>query len=476
MYQVINCDNQFYCLFDTYLTVPTLLGARYLESELLPKALKTQKSELDSLKLFYDFWLEKFGETLDYSLYKSGFANVQSVAYELDAFWDYMLAGKQIANVVMLPSTRGVAEINKRKRTAAKRCMDIVRFIVFLSDTYLTLRYQNDSSKSLIREQKFIAAQLSERRAKYQKFASTSKEPLSSDILRSLTSEQFRDLIEVFSPNKAAPNQGCTPTTFTVLETNSLNPIISFEIQMRNYLLTTLLVQFGLRVGEALLLHKESFLPYLSDKTRMLMRVRNLEDEYEDIEDLRANKPSIKTAGSVRELDIPVKFYKQLMLYYNLMRPRDCEHEYIFAAHKSPYKPLSYSTYLTEFKKYMSEFKAQFPKHFEPEYAESIEGEVTPHWLRHTWAYSTLTVFYDELKLEYMSSGVVDIKGLMEDAKERLRVLGGWSEKSRMPSKYAKRFIQEEANRALLNVFYGDQNSILLQQLEEEDWDAAFGG
>lgn len=269
MYQVINCDNQFYCLFDAQVSVPTLLAARYLESQLLPKALKTQKSELDSLKLFYDFWFEKFGVTLDYSLYQSDFVDVQSIADELDAFWDYMLSGKQVSNVVMLPSTYGVAEINKRKRTAAKRCIDVIRFIVFLSDTYLTLQYQNDSSKSLIRQKKVIAAQLSERRAKYHKFASTSKDPSSSEILRSLTSEQFSDLIKIFSPNKAKPNQGSNPTTFTVLETNPLNPIISFEIQMRNYLMTTLLVQFGLRVGEALLLHKESFLPFRSERLIM---------------------------------------------------------------------------------------------------------------------------------------------------------------------------------------------------------------
>lgn len=474
MYKVINCDNQFFCLFDSQLTTPPLLSFRYLEAKLLQKALKTQKSELDSLKLFYDFWLEKFGITLDYCLYQSGFADVQAILNELDAFWDYMLAGKQVSTVVMLPSSANIKEMNRRKRTASKRCTDIVRFIAFLSGTYLTLQYQNESSKSLIRQQKHIAGQLDDQRGKYSKYSSSSKDQSFSDILRSMTSEQFNDFIKVFAPNKAKPNKG-NPVTFRILEVNQLNPTITFEIQMRNYLMTTLLVNYGLRIGEALLLHKESFLPFRSDESRMLMRVRNLEDERENIEDFRSNKPSIKTVDSVRDIEITIQHFKQIMLYFKLMRPQKAEHDYIFVAHKRPYKPLSYSTFLNEFTEYALKFKENFPEHFDPTYAESIEGDISPHWLRHTWAYSTLLATYAQKKSEYLSCGSVDLRGLMEDAKEKLRVQGGWSQKSKMPNKYAKRFIQEEANTALLNVFYNDQNNELIEQLEQEDWDAAFG-
>lgn len=38
--------------------------------------------------------------------------------------------------------------------------------------------------------------------------------------------------------------------------------------------------------------------------------------------------------------------------------------------------------------------------------------------------------------------------GLMDEAKEALRLLGGWSIKSQMPDLYAKRFISEQANAA----------------------------
>jgi hypothetical protein len=37
-------------------------------------------------------------------------------------------------------------------------------------------------------------------------------------------------------------------------------------------------------------------------------------------------------------------------------------------------------------------------------------------------------------------------KGLLEEAKDELRKLGGWSVDSQIPNLYAARFIQEKAN------------------------------
>lgn len=38
------------------------------------------------------------------------------------------------------------------------------------------------------------------------------------------------------------------------------------------------------------------------------------------------------------------------------------------------------------------------------------------------------------------------IAGLMSEAKDELRLLGGWSHNSRMPELYARRFLSERAN------------------------------
>jgi hypothetical protein len=42
------------------------------------------------------------------------------------------------------------------------------------------------------------------------------------------------------------------------------------------------------------------------------------------------------------------------------------------------------------------------------------------------------------------------IVGLMDEAKDELRLLGGWSHNSHMPDLYAKRFLSQQANTANL--------------------------
>lgn len=123
MYKVEKCDGQFWCILDVQTTMPPLLSFRWLESELKEKALGTQKSYMDSLKLFYDFWLQKHGVSLDYSFYRTDYQDVESIIVELDSFWDFLIADKQLTNITALPSFINATEkANRKKRTTAKHC------------------------------------------------------------------------------------------------------------------------------------------------------------------------------------------------------------------------------------------------------------------------------------------------------------------------------------------------------------------
>ncbi len=86
MYKVESCGNEFYCLLDVVTTMPPLLALRWTEQELIEKSLGTQKSYLDSLKLFYDFWFAKFGASLDFSFHRSGYQDVEMLTQELLPF------------------------------------------------------------------------------------------------------------------------------------------------------------------------------------------------------------------------------------------------------------------------------------------------------------------------------------------------------------------------------------------------------
>ncbi|HAS6726105.1 TPA: site-specific integrase [Vibrio parahaemolyticus] len=483
MYKVENCGGEFYCLLDVVTTMPPLLALRWTEQELLEKSLGTQKSYLDSLKLFYDFWIAKHGVSLDFSFHRSDYHDVEMLTHELLPFWDYLLAGKQITNVVMLPSPSARQKnLTKKKRTAAKHCQVVCNFIEFLSVTYLNTAYRDEDPYVLSRYRTEVKLRLKQVKSKFSKWQKSNKKIAAYSTLRSLTSEQYRDFIRVLTPDikKAIPvklRDGSVQASFKLIKENPLNPIISYEVQMRNYLLITLLVRYGLRIGESLLLRKQSFLPSRVDPSKVIMRVRNLEDDdFNDskMEDARHYKPQIKTADSIRDVEIAAEDYKKIEIYYKFIRPCTSDHDFIFTASMKPYKPVSYSTFQSQFSKVVKAFEKQFPDHFDPQYSEAITEAITPHWLRHTWAYATLAAVYERKKSQYIESGVVNVTGLMEDAKNELRAIGGWSKKSVMPAKYAKRFVQEQASKTVMEVYRNNCWSEIETDLDKDVWDAAF--
>lgn len=52
------------------------------------------------------------------------------------------------------------------------------------------------------------------------------------------------------------------------------------------------------------------------------------------------------------------------------------------------------------------------------------------------------------------------IVGLMDEAKDELRLLGGWSHNSHMPDVYAKRFLSQQANTANLHRIAMDNEAL----------------
>ncbi|ENA2964817.1 site-specific integrase, partial [Escherichia coli] len=94
-----------------------------------------------------------------------------------------------------------------------------------------------------------------------------------------------------------------------------------------------------------------------------------------------------------------------------------------------------------------------YPEYKSPLYSDSLQ-RLTPHTTRHTWAFLTLQKIWH---LKYLKSQqnkthfiaeVPSLSGIMEEAKDELRLMGGWSPTSQMPDLYAKRFLSEQANAA----------------------------
>lgn len=435
MYQSMCQENEFWYLCDSETMSPPLLSLRYCEANVHKKKFNTQRAYLQAVQFFYTFWFDKFGETLDYSLYKSNFQDIESLIDELEPFWDYLVAGRKLNLHVLF--TNDVNTDTKKLATHSTRALAVIRFIKFLIKTYIDSRYTILSKTEILQHRKLLEMKLEAPQSAFQKYIKDSG--AKKNQLHSLSTKQCNDFLKVVRPSTAK-----TP--------NPLNPHLSRALQIRNYVMWLLILRYGLRPGEVLLLQRVSFKAYHTDRSKFLMVVQNLEDE----KDTRSQKPSIKTTDSTRNIDISKEHYNLIIgIYYNKLRPTEEQsgHDFIFASSVKPYSPLSYRAMLKEFERSAESFNKNFPEHFDINYSYAITGNVTPHWLRHTWAFSTLAQIYKETEDQFIKTQVVKISGIMEDSIEKLRALGGWAIKSRMPSYYAARFIEGNANMTLLNIF-----------------------
>ncbi|MNV48197.1 site-specific tyrosine recombinase XerC [compost metagenome] len=232
---------------------------------------------------------------------------------------------------------------------------------------------------------------------------------------------------------------------------NTDNPFSTKSHQLRNFLMVHLMMNYGLRVGELMLLTKRSIKKSLNSDSYSLI-ITNTDDEH----DSRQRKPSIKNEQSYRVIKLDSMDYKFLMLYIEKIRNFN-NSDILFTSLKPPYSPLSYSSINAIFKTIEQAFRASHPVYFDDTNIDSIQ-KLTPHVCRHTWAYITLAFAIKKYRNESASPSNQSNDETMQKALEDLRVLGGWSANSIMPSYYAKRFIVDSAN--LMN----------LQRISKELW------
>jgi len=201
-------------------------------------------------------------------------------------------------------------------------------------------------------------------------------------------------------------------------------------------LICTLALEYGLRRGELSQLETDSFKPALHNIDGVIsyyLVVTNCYDE--DAEG------SIKTDDSHRTLKITKLHYDYLCAYvknYRLEPEQACDSSILFLSTQST-KALTLRMYNKIFEVLTRAIHQHFDENVgNPESMEYLSS-CHPHTLRHTWAVSQLY-------------HLVDKEGKsITDAKDLLRVNGGWSIKSEMPDHYGRRFLADTANAANLN-------------------------
>ncbi|NNQ66771.1 tyrosine-type recombinase/integrase [Escherichia coli] len=356
-------NRRLWTLVDTTTNLPLLFPLLFLIDRLASRSESTQSSTLQALKFFYEYWYQKHDVTFCLSFQLSGY-NPSIAVSELEAFLHYLESGK-----LMLP-TLGYAVISKHN-TNINHVHAVCRFINYLINTYVSPRYMDGTPKELSR----YALQLSKRLSTYRSDFRPSKQKHSHKHFNSLTADMVRRFYEIIRPESS-------------FKPNPLNPFPAGEVQFRNYLICRLLLNYGLRVSELLLLEKHSIKPNIQGGQFSII-VTSVDD---DVRDPRKRLPSLKNSWAHRVLALDINDYNHLKIYIDKIS-KNTSHNFIFTSTKSNLPPLSYHSIYDIFSKIDCVFKKEYPQFSDEKSIDSVVS-ITPHVTRHTWAYLILKRIY----------------------------------------------------------------------------------
>lgn len=211
-------------------------------------------------------------------------------------------------------------------------------------------------------------------------------------------------------------------TLFKLLEVGGSQNPFQKDVQVRNRLIFTLLLNCGLRAGELLNLKVNDLNP--RDYTLSIFR------RHDCIEDRRLNQPLVKTGE--REIPLSDELAMEVLDYINNYRNKYTKkktHDFLFVTHsscKTLGEPLSVSAY----EKIISTIKKSSP----------VLKNLSGHKLRHSWNY-----FY---------SNEIDDSNLDISRKSGLRCyLMGWSKDSRMSENYNFKHISIKEKEVIEKVY-----------------------
>lgn len=452
----INQRQRLWVLMDTHTCQPLLYPLQYLVDQLALRSSATQSASLQALKFFYEFWHQKHGMTFCFSFYSSNHNPLIAIE-ELTAFFHYLENGCSCASVLTIGST----QTTPQRRTNIRHVHAVIRFIRYLINTYISSRHMDGSPKELTQLATQLMSRLSIQKEEFRSLAHSRQ--MNNGMIykrfRSLTAEMVMAFYQIITPSSASKK-------------NPLNPFPAGEIQLRNFLICRLLLNYGLRVSELLLLECHSIKPNIQgDQFSLIVTTVD-----EDVPDPRKRLPSLKNAYANRVLVLDKLDYHFLNIFIRQIR-HHCSHSFLFTSTQKQHPPLSYHAVYEIFTRIDDIMSVLHPEYKTDEYFDAIEC-ISPHVTRHTWAYLTLQRIYrDKFQKLKVSSHLANVDfsiiGLMNEAKDELRLLGGWSHNSHMPDVYAQRYLSQQANKANLHRIAMD-NDALRDSLSHicDEWNA----
>ena len=227
-----------------------------------------------------------------------------------------------------------------------------------------------------------------------------------ADTLRSLPADVVGCLYEMLDPESAT------------------NPFTRLKTKWTVFVAFVLMLHQGLRRGELLLLPVDAVKSGFDQKKqreRYWLNVRSLEGQTTDP---RYNKPSIKTANSIRQVPVSELTANLVQTYTENFRGK-ADHPFLLNTQWN--SPLSHESLTAYFKRLSDSLPKAVLKVLKD---RNGKDSVDPHDLRHTCAVVRLN--------QLLTDGVP-----MDEALQRTRSFFGWSRESDMPRRYARAVFED---------------------------------
>ncbi len=297
----INQRQRLWALMDTHTRQPLLYPLIYLIDHLALRSSATQSASLQALKFFYEFWHQKHGVTFCFSFYSSNHNPLIAID-ELTAFFHYL---ENTHLYVPALTIRSTTQTTPQRCTNIRHVHSVIRFIRYLINTYISPRYIDGTPKELTRLATQLTGRLSIHKAEFRTLTHSRQmnNGTTHKRFRSLTAEMVMAFYQIITPG-------------SISKKNPLNPFPAGEIQLRNFLICRLLLNYGLRVSELLLLECHSIKPNLRGDQFSLI-VTTVDD---DVSDQRKRLPSLKNVYANRVLALDKLDFHFLNIYIHKIR------------------------------------------------------------------------------------------------------------------------------------------------------------
>lgn len=425
-------------VIDSGSDLPALLPLLYLHSWGLSKAINTVKQHLVSVCQWYNYWHEKHQKSFDEAIFDNNLTRIRelvpllaldSALIDYSGFATYVDSGRNQVDANWnedLPPEPAIADATRDVRLGC-----VTQFLLFLARRYVSSRYtQLNSRKQRTTLDSYRFRLHATRREACGRLNTRSGKPFSKQAQgqlvareRSLTTEEVLAITSCSRPSTSRTLNALNPWQKHVDRSQVA------AVQIRNHLMIRLLLHYGLRLGELLLLRVKSLVPY-SSGTGHAVAITN----YEGSADPRTVAPKLKNAWSERLIQLAPEDVKLWELYVDHLRGGPT-HPFLLVNTRKSRNPLSLRTAQDVVDALYCSVKQHFPHLCCAELGGTLVT-LHPHMFRFTWATDTFEALVERDGCDF------------ELAKDRLRQLGGWSEQSPMPQKYAARYIAKSANLA----------------------------